>query len=123
MTVSKWSIRSDGRRQGPLVYDIYHMTRMGDDSVRDITANISAIAHLHVAETPRRNRPRPNGNIDYARIVRAVTGAGYAGFWGMEFTPDGNPLAELAEARSYFLSINSRNAEHENRQPEGPGDS
>ncbi len=106
-----------------LVYDIYHMERMGDDSSRDITANISAIAHLHVAESPRRNRPRPDGNIAYADIVRAVTGAGYAGFWGMEFIPGDDPLAELAEARSYFLTTNSRNAEHKSRQPEGSGDS
>jgi hydroxypyruvate isomerase len=101
-------VRQIGSPWLKLVYDIYHMERMGDDSSRDIPANLSAIAHVHVAETPRRSRPCPAGNIDYTKIVRAVTKAGYAGFWGMEFIPDGDPLAELAEARDCFLALKSK---------------
>ncbi len=88
-----------------LVYDIYHMERMGDDSAKDIPANLKAIAHLHLAESPRRDRPKAGGVINYAKIVPAVKKAGYSGFWGMEFIPSDDCLAELEEARKFFLSL------------------
>ena len=91
-----------------IVYDIYHMARMGDVCARDITGNLPAIAHLHVADTPRRDRPRPGGQVDYASMVPTVMEAGYAGYWGMEFLPCGDPIGELAQARAWLLRAGER---------------
>ena len=88
-----------------VVYDIYHMHRMGEQTQDDILANLDIIAHIHVAETPRRTIPVAKGEIDYRKIVKAVRKAGYAGYWGLEFVPQGDALAEVAAACKLFQSF------------------
>ena len=85
-----------------LVYDIYHMERMGDDSAADITHNLSLISHLHVAEYPHRSAPLAEGNIRHSYIVPTVLKAGYQGYWGLEYIPGENPLDELRQAVALF---------------------
>jgi hydroxypyruvate isomerase len=91
-----------------LVYDIYHMERMGDDSAYDIVNHLGAIAHLHVAESPLRSMPLANGNIRHSQVVPAVVRAGYRGFWGLEYIPgkgdryQDEPLEELRQAVALF---------------------
>ncbi|MEI8248460.1 MAG: sugar phosphate isomerase/epimerase family protein [Lentisphaerota bacterium] len=80
-----------------ILYDIYHMHRMGENVISDITANLKYIAHLHVAGAPKRNFPGSSQEIDYPTITAAVMQAGYKGYWGMEFiTPA--PFEELEQA-------------------------
>jgi hydroxypyruvate isomerase len=88
-----------------LVYDIYHMERMGDDSGKDIVRHLNRIAHLHAAESPRRDAPRADGAIRYDRIIPRVTQVGYKGYWGMEFIPSGDALSELRDSISLFRRL------------------
>jgi hydroxypyruvate isomerase len=88
-----------------LVYDIYHMERMGDDSSADITSRLSAIAHLHVAEYPHRSAPLADGNVKHRQIVPAIIKAGYQGYWGLEYIPGADPLDELKEAVTLFRNL------------------
>jgi len=88
-----------------LVYDIYHMERMGDDSGKDIVRHLDRIAHLHVAESPGRGAPRSDGTIRYGRIIPRVTKAGYNGYWGMEFVPVGDALSELRDSIDLFRRL------------------
>jgi len=85
-----------------VVYDIYHMHRMGEDVIADMVANLPHIAHVHVAGAPRRDFPGAGQEIDYASIVRRIHAEGYCGSWGMEFLPVGGSLAELREAARIF---------------------
>jgi hydroxypyruvate isomerase len=78
-----------------LVYDIYHMEKMGDDSAADVVANLGSIGHLHVAESPARDLPLADGVIRYRSIVPKIVAAGYRGYWGLEFVPRGDPLDDL----------------------------
>jgi hydroxypyruvate isomerase len=87
-----------------VLYDMYHMHRMGEDVAAQVTANLELISHLHVAGAPRRDFPGPHQEMDYASIVRAVHSAGFRGFWGQEFLPAGEPLEALAAARGLFDS-------------------
>jgi hydroxypyruvate isomerase len=88
-----------------LVYDIYHMERMGDDSASDIVNNLPAIAHLHVAEAPRRSEPLADGNIRHSQIIPAVINAGYQGYWGLEFIPGENPLEDVRGSVQLFRKL------------------
>jgi hydroxypyruvate isomerase len=87
-----------------VLYDIYHMGRMGEDLYTSVFPSIEYIAHLHVAGSPRRDFPGANQEIDYLRLVRAFHTAGYRGYWGMEFLPVGDPLLELENALALFTS-------------------
>jgi hydroxypyruvate isomerase len=88
-----------------LLYDIYHMERMGEDAAKDISANLDVIAHLHTAESPDRTIPLVAGKINYAEIVSKVRLAGYDGFWGMEFIPKGNVMEELKRTAKMFGDV------------------
>ena len=46
-----------------LLYDIYHMERMGEDVIKDITRNLDVISHLHTAESSDRSLPLSSGKI------------------------------------------------------------
>jgi hydroxypyruvate isomerase len=85
-----------------VLYDIYHMERMGEDGAADVVANLPLIAHLHVAQSPGRDNPTNPGDIDYSGLVPAVMKAGYSGYWGMEFEPGPGIKAELEEAARMF---------------------
>jgi hydroxypyruvate isomerase len=87
-----------------ILYDIYHMHRMGENVISDITSNLKHIAHLHVAGAPKRNFPDDFQGIDYPAITAAVMKAGYKGCWGMEFiTPA--PIEELEQAVALWKKI------------------
>ena len=85
-----------------VLYDIYHMERMGEDSAKEIVGNLSYVSHIHVAESPKRTIPLPDGKIRYRDIVKKVTDAGYSGYWGMEFIPGADVLGELGTAFKEF---------------------
>lgn len=87
-----------------VLYDIYHMHRMGENVADVIVQNLQYISHLHVAGSPRRNFPGPEQEIDYAHVVRQVMAAGYDGLWGQEFLPKDDSLEELAQAHDLFES-------------------
>jgi hydroxypyruvate isomerase len=88
-----------------VLYDIYHMHRMGEDVLGTLLPNLRDVCHIHVAASPKRNRPTDDGEIDYRTIVRKVHAAGYRGFWGQEFLPAGDSLDELAKAFDLFNSF------------------
>jgi len=92
-----------GSHRFKILYDIYHMHRMGEDVMADILGHLSSIAHIHVAGSPRRDFPGTEQEIDYANIVKRVSVAGYKGFWGQEFVPTGkDPFSELESAGRLF---------------------
>jgi len=80
-----------------ILYDIYHMHRMGEETCQAIIDNLDIIAHIHVAGSPLRDFPSPEGEINYGRILSEVHKAGYAGYWGLEFKPVSDPLQELTQ--------------------------
>ncbi len=96
-----WAVSSPAVR---VLYDIYHMHRMGEDVRAEVVRHLEYIAHLHVAGSPARNTPDERQAINYAGFVTDVLNAGYGGWWGMEFLPGGDPIAELDAAGALFRS-------------------
>ena len=88
-----------------LLYDIYHMERMGCDAAAEVVANLDMIGHLHVAESPGRTMVLADGVIKYKDIIPKIIAAGYSGYWGMEFPAVSDSLAELIEAKKTFTDI------------------
>ena len=88
-----------------VLYDVYHMHRMGENVAEDIIGHLNQVAHLHVAGSPNRDLPGPDQEIDYATLVRDVHAAGYKGYWGQEWIcSDGDRYAALDEARALLES-------------------
>ncbi len=85
-----------------VLYDIYHMARMGEDVIKDVSEHMEYIAHLHTAGSPGRDFPGPEQEIDYAAVVKAAQATGYTGFWGQEFLPTADRFTELEEVYKLF---------------------
>jgi len=90
------AVRQVGSPAVKVLFDIYHMHRMGENVLESLLGNLELVRHIHVAASPKRDCPRAGGAIDYAKIVRAVHGAGYRGYWGQEFLPGAEGMEELA---------------------------
>ena len=101
-------VRAVGSPRVKVLYDIYHMHRMGENLKNDLLQNLDIIAHLHTAGSPKRDFPGLEQAIDYGALVPAVHKAGYRGFWGHEFIPAGDPAAEAIKAIELFERFMSR---------------
>jgi len=91
-------IRHVGSPQVKLLYDIYHMSMMGEDVVAEMGSNLEWIGYLHVADLPGRHQPG-TGKIDYRGIADWLKRVRFDGFIGMEFFPRGpdNLVARAAQ--------------------------
>ncbi len=69
-----------------LLYDIYHQQITEGDLIRTLTANVSRIGHVHLADHPGRGEPG-TGEINCANVVRALGEAGYGAYVGLEYRP------------------------------------
>ena len=78
-----------------LLYDIYHMEVMERDSTQTLLRHLPLVGHIHIADVPGRHEPG-TGKLDFHRILRAVSDAGYAGAVGFEFAPRAGTEEALA---------------------------
>ncbi len=69
-------VRAVGSPHFKVLYDIYHMHRMGEEVTDDIVENLPLIGHLHLAGSPHRDFPGTRQEIDYMRLVKDVVAAG-----------------------------------------------
>ncbi|WP_222912912.1 TIM barrel protein [Natrinema sp. SYSU A 869] len=78
-----------------LLYDVYHQQITEGDVIRNITANIDRIGHVHVAAVPGRHEPG-TGELDYESIFAAIDETDYNGYVGCEFSPIGDADEAMA---------------------------
>lgn len=76
-----------------LIFDIYHIRRMGEDPETLLLAEHRQVHHVQFADYPGRHEPG-SGTLDFASIVEAMTAVGYAGSAGLEYIPT-RPVYEL----------------------------
>lgn len=79
-------VRSVGRPNVRLQYDVYHMQRMEGNLIANLREYIGEIAHIQIADSPGRGEPG-TGEINYANVFRAIEELGYDGFVGLEYRP------------------------------------
>lgn len=69
-----------------MLFDCYHQQIMEGDLLDHITRNLDVIGHFHSAGVPGRHELFL-GEINYPYLVREIDRAGYAGTFGIEYTP------------------------------------
>jgi hydroxypyruvate isomerase len=79
-----------------LLFDIYHQQITEGNVTQNLTRNIDRIGHVHVADVPGRHEPG-SGELNYTNIFRALEGAGYRGYVGLEYMPSADPAASLKQ--------------------------
>jgi hydroxypyruvate isomerase len=77
-----------------LLFDVYHQQITEGNVTQNLTSHIDRIGYIHVADVPGRHEPG-TGELNYANILRAIEGAGYRGFIGLEYVPLGDATQSL----------------------------
>ncbi len=83
-------------------YDIYHMQRMEGELAATLERQQSRIAHIQLADNPRRNEPG-TGEINYPFLFAHLDRIGYDGWIGCEYKPKTTTEAGLGWLRSTLL--------------------
>ena len=71
-----------------LLYDIYHMSVMGEDILSDLDHYLNLIGYIHAADRPGRLEPG-SGEIGYERIFSHLKRLDFEGTVGFECYPSG----------------------------------
>lgn len=83
-----------------VLYDVYHM-QLNEGSLCDnIRTYADQIGHIHVADAPGRHEPG-TGEINYARVFRALEDCGYTGRVGFELFPKTSTTEAVKAIMSY----------------------
>lgn len=89
-------VRSVGRENVRLQYDVYHMQRMEGNLTENLRRHIGMIGHVQVADSPGRGEPG-TGEINYRYVLGVLEGLGYEGYVGLEYKPaSGSTVESLA---------------------------
>jgi len=94
-------LRHVGSPHVKLLYDIYHMSMMGEDVMAEMRNNLGWMGYLHVADMPGRHQPG-TGKIDYRGIADWLKRVRFDGFIGMEFFPQGSDDLAARAAHEIF---------------------
>lgn len=78
-----------------LQFDVYHASRSGIDVVAALRRAAGTLAHVQIADSPGRHQPG-TGSVPWPEVFAALEEAGYDGYVGLEYVPDGSTEASLA---------------------------
>ncbi len=71
-----------------IMFDCYHTQIMQGDLCNRFARHIDQIGHVQIASVPDRTAP-DHGELDYAYVLKSFRDAGYQGYVGAEYRPDG----------------------------------
>ncbi len=97
------AIRDVGDDNFGLQYDVYHMQIMEGDLAPTIEANLDAIGHIQIADTPGRHEPG-TGEINYPFLFDHLDRIGYRGWVGAEYHPAGKTEDGLGWVKPYLFA-------------------
>jgi len=81
-------LQAVGEPNVALQYDVFHMTRMGEDVEAALREHIDVVAHVQIADHPGRGEPG-SGSIDFGALFALLDELGYTGWVGAEYRPTG----------------------------------
>jgi hydroxypyruvate isomerase len=82
-----------------ILMDIYHQQITEGNIIENIRQYASLIGHFHCAGVPGRGE-LVGGELDYRSIFKAIDDVGYDAYIGLEFSPKGDTMKSLAEAKA-----------------------
>lgn len=95
-----------GSRSLRLLADLYHLTVNGDDVAGVIATHADRIGHVQIADAPGRGAPG-TGRLDLDGLLLRLQDAGYAGWVGLEYKPEGPSADSFA-----WLPFERRGSDH-----------
>ncbi len=82
-----------------ILFDVYHLARVGSDPLAAIDRHGDLIRHVQISDFPGRGEPG-SGNLDLPAILDRLRSSGYRGAIGLEYRPTAATVRSLAFTRS-----------------------
>jgi hydroxypyruvate isomerase len=82
-------------------YDIYHVSRMGEDCADFLQKHLDKIGHIQFADCPGRGEIG-SGQIDFKRLFKIIADSDYRGWTGAEYRPTTSTRESLKALQHYF---------------------
>jgi hydroxypyruvate isomerase len=92
-------IEDAGSESLGILFDVYHLARVGSDPLAAIDRHGDLIRHVQISDFPGRGEPG-SGNLDLPAILARLRSCGYRGAIGLEYRPTAATLGSLAFTRS-----------------------
>ncbi|WP_026604292.1 hydroxypyruvate isomerase family protein [Methylomonas sp. 11b] len=83
-------------------YDIYHMSRMGEDCAGFLRQHLDKIGHIQFADCPGRAQPG-TGAVDFDSLFNIIATSDYQGWVGAEYRPTAGTVASLPWLKTYSI--------------------
>lgn len=87
-----------------LLYDVYHVYRMGDDVLRTFDEVLPHVGHIQISDCPGRHEPG-SGEIPIAEFLRVVSRSPYQGYVSLEYFPTADTRSSLDWVARLGLSL------------------
>lgn len=97
------AIKSIGRRNVGLQYDVYHSYRMAENVSEIMLEFLNVISHMQVSGYPNRHEPE-EGEIPYSDIFTLMKTCDYTGWVGCEYVPRTTTRRGLTWAAEFGIS-------------------
>lgn len=81
-------------------HDIYHATKMGENSAQFIQHHADKIGHIQFADSPNRGQPN-TGDVDFIDLFKLIEASNYQGWCGAEYKPTATTEQSLLWFASY----------------------
>jgi hydroxypyruvate isomerase len=88
-------LRRVGRPNVRIQFDFYHVQRAQGELIATFRRVRDHVAHVQIADNPGRHQPG-TGEIHYPNVFRALEDAGYGGYIGLEYVPEGTTEESLS---------------------------
>lgn len=83
-------------------YDIFHMSRMGEDCAGFLRQHLDKIGHIQFADCPGRGQPG-SGAIDFDTLFDNLATSDYQGWVGAEYKPTADTASSLTWLKTYAV--------------------
>ncbi|HET8706484.1 MAG TPA: TIM barrel protein [Pseudomonadales bacterium] len=98
------AVRAAAHPNLALQFDIYHMTRTGEDVASRLRDHYAEIGHIQFADAPGRGAPG-TGEIDFAELFMLIEALPYNGWCGAEYKPTVTTEKSLSWRHAYDLLL------------------
>jgi hydroxypyruvate isomerase len=83
-----------------LLFDAYHVARMGLDPAATFRRLLPVVRHVQVADSPGRHEPG-SGGLDFDVLLESLAGSNYHGWLAAEYWPLGDTVSGLGWLRDW----------------------
>ncbi|XP_070504020.1 putative hydroxypyruvate isomerase [Chironomus tepperi] len=99
------AIKNVGSNNIKLMVDIFHLQMIQGNITNSLKDFAPYIGHIQIAQSPNRNEPNTEGELNYKYILSEISKIGYDGYIGLEYKPLTKTVEGLKWLKEFGLEL------------------